>query len=602
MSNCVASIVVIATILALIGPAQPQQLSQAWSWCRNPKQPSDVSIKGCTIIIQSRRETAANRAVAHNNRANAWVDKQDDNRAIADYNDSIRLNPSYAVAYANRALVWLRKKEYDRALADFDEAILLDPANPSPYSDRGLTYFRKGDYNRAIVDYNEAIRRRPTYAVAYSNRASAWLRKEDYDQAVADYGHAIRLDPGSGHAFSGRAEAFFMKRDYVRSMNDYETAIKLDSKNPARWSSRCFARAAMGQLQEALADCNQALQLKPDYANALANRGFVYRSLGQFDEAIAQYDLALRLDPTLSGSLYGRGLAKIKQGDSKNGEADIAAALALRPDIVEDWRRWGIPAVVAETPATKIPVAAAAAPVPAILPLERRIALVIGNSAYTKAPALPNPRRDAETIASALRRVGFQTVTLESDLTKDRFTEVLRRFASEAEQADWALVYFAGHGIEMDGVNYLIPVDASLASDRDVTFEAVPLGQILTAVDGAKKLRLVVLDACRNNPFLNQMRRTVASRSIGQGLGRVEPEAGTLVVYAAKHGEVALDGDQRNSPFVAALTTRILTPGIEVRRLFDMVRDDVIAATNRKQQPFSYGSVSGSEDFYFVAR
>jgi uncharacterized caspase-like protein len=154
----------------------------------------------------------------------------------------------------------------------------------------------------------------------------------------------------------------------------------------------------------------------------------------------------------------------------------------------------------------------------------------------------------------------------------------------------------------MDGMNYLVPVDATLATDRDVTFEAIPLDQLLTAVDGAKKLHLVILDACRDNPFLNQMRRTVASRSIGRGLARVEPEAGTLVVYSAKHGQIALDGDARNSPFVTALIDRIITPGLEVRRLFDLVRDDVIASTNHRQQPFSYGSVSGSEDFYFVSR
>jgi uncharacterized caspase-like protein len=113
---------------------------------------------------------------------------------------------------------------------------------------------------------------------------------------------------------------------------------------------------------------------------------------------------------------------------------------------------------------------------------------------------------------------------------------------------------------------------------------------------------VVLLDACRDNPFANQMRRSVASRSIGRGLAEVEPDAGTLVVYAAKHGQTALDGDGGNSPFVTALISRMKTPGIEVRRLFDLVRDDVLAMTNRRQQPFSYGSVSGAEDFYFVQK
>jgi uncharacterized caspase-like protein len=178
-----------------------------------------------------------------------------------------------------------------------------------------------------------------------------------------------------------------------------------------------------------------------------------------------------------------------------------------------------------------------------------------------------------------------------------------RDFAARAETADWAVVYYAGHGMEVGGVNYLIPIDAKIAADRDIGFEAVPLEQILNAAERAKKLRLVILDACRDNPFANQMKRTltVASRSVSQGLAAVEPEAGTLVVYAAKDGETALDGDGISSPFASAFVKNLPTPGLEVRRLFDFVRDDVMEATGRKQKPFSYGSISGRQDFYFVA-
>jgi uncharacterized caspase-like protein len=230
-----------------------------------------------------------------------------------------------------------------------------------------------------------------------------------------------------------------------------------------------------------------------------------------------------------------------------------------------------------------------------------RIALVIGNSAYKNVPALTNPARDADTMASAFRSAGFKTVQLRRDLTREKLTDALQDFAAEADKADWAVVYFAGHGLEVNGTNYLIPVDARLAADRDVEFEAMPLDRVMNAVSGAKRLRLVLLDACRDNPFANQMRRSVATRSIGRGLTNVEPEAGTLVVYAAKHGQVALDGDGGNSPFVTALTKRMRTPGLEVRRLFDHVRDDVLEMTNRAQQPFSYGSLPGSEDYYFRA-
>ena len=235
-------------------------------------------------------------------------------------------------------------------------------------------------------------------------------------------------------------------------------------------------------------------------------------------------------------------------------------------------------------------------------PKLKRVALVIGNARYTNVPALTNPPADVASFASALRDAGFQTVTVKTDLSQPETLNLLREFAEVADTADWAVVYYAGHGIEYGGVNYLVPIDARLQVDRDIDLEAIDLGKVMAAVEGAKRLRIIILDACRDNPFANQMRRTVASRSIGRGLARVEPEPGTLIAYAAKHGETAIDGlDKSNSPFTEALVKRIRqTPPLEIRRLFDFVRDDVWKETNKKQQPFSYGSISAEEDFYFI--
>src|SRR5215510_13027335 len=174
---------------------------------------------------------------------------------------------------------------------------------------------------------------------------------------------------------------------------------------------------------------------------------------------------------------------------------------------------------------------------------ERRVALVIVNSQYQAVAKLSNPQNDAQALATALRTIGFDKVTVKTELGFDQFVAALREFAREADKADWAVVYFSGHGIEVGGVNYMIPIDARLSSDRDVEFEAIDMNKVLTAVDRAGKLKIVILDACRDNPFINEMKRSVASRSIGRGLGQIEPEAGTLVVYAAKHGQMALDGD-----------------------------------------------------------
>ena len=124
--------------------------------------------------------------------------------------------------------------------------------------------------------------------------------------------------------------------------------------------------------------------------------------------------------------------------------------------------------------------------------------------------ALANPQKDAEAIAASLRNIGFETVTLAADATREKLLDALRNFTNEAEKADWAVVYYAGHGIEVNGQNYLIPVDAKLETDRDMQFEAVPLDQVMASLEGARKLKLVLLDACRDNPFMPPMRKTVA--------------------------------------------------------------------------------------------
>jgi uncharacterized caspase-like protein len=192
-------------------------------------------------------------------------------------------------------------------------------------------------------------------------------------------------------------------------------------------------------------------------------------------------------------------------------------------------------------------------------------------------------------------------VTLANDLTRDKFFQTLRTFATEAEKADWAVVYYAGHGFEIGGVNYLVPVDARLAVDKDAETEAVALEQVLAAVGGARGLRLVMLDACRDNPFAPTMQRTMALKLVDKGFSNIEPSAGFMVVYAAKHGETALDGEGKDSPFATALA-RELKEHVEVRKLFDIVRDDVWIVTKHAQQPFTYGSPPGREDFYFAGK
>jgi uncharacterized caspase-like protein len=227
---------------------------------------------------------------------------------------------------------------------------------------------------------------------------------------------------------------------------------------------------------------------------------------------------------------------------------------------------------------------------------EKRVALVLGNSAYRNVAPLANPVNDSTRIAATLKDAGFDIVDSRRDLPAVETRRALRDFADKARDADIAVVYYAGHGIEVDGGNYLIPVDARLERDTDIYDEGLSLDRILIAIEPAKKLRLVILDACRDNPFSRTMKRTVASRAIGQGLAKVEPNSpNVLIAYSAKAGSTAADGDGQNSPFTSALSHHLTKPGLDVRRAFGFVRDEVLKSTNNRQEPFVYGSLGGED-------
>lgn len=227
---------------------------------------------------------------------------------------------------------------------------------------------------------------------------------------------------------------------------------------------------------------------------------------------------------------------------------------------------------------------------------ERRVALVIGNSAYKNVARLSNPANDAASVGGMFKKAGFESVDVRHDLTIAEMRKALREFGGKARDADVAVIYYAGHGIELDGTNYLIPIDATLETDSDVLDEALALDRALFAVEPAKQLRLVILDACRDNPFAKSMKRTVASRAIGRGLAKVEPTSpNTMIAFAAKAGSTASDGDSKNSPFAAALVERLPTPGLDLRKAFGFVRDDVLKNTGYKQEPYVYGSLGGDD-------
>ncbi|WP_342726255.1 caspase family protein [Bradyrhizobium sp. B097] len=584
-------------LLLLLNSPSYAALREDGAACDAKEPRPDLAIPACTRLIAA-NPRGRDLAITYYNRALAWHNKGELEKAKSDYDQSIAINPSFAPSYGQRAKVYLQNQAYDRALSDFDQAIRLKPAGP----------FSAGWFN---------------------NRAELFVATGDYDRALADYGKSIELDPNSWYAYVNRALVYdFSGKDRLAALH-CQDAIKLAPRAAGPYYCRAVIEIGAGDLDNAARDIDRAIGIQDGQSEFYSLRGLTLASRGELDQAMRDYDHATQLNAQGALNYARRGLADEKKGDIDAARADFRHALDVigldQLDRTQGQRvaREGLQrldqvaatekSVVADHgaakpgPANPVPALAAAVPIPPIgagpkaTTTERRIALVVGNSKYRSVPVLPNPGQDAAAIADTLRAVGFQDVRLVTDASRDGLVEALKSFANAADGADWAVIYYAGHGMEMAGENYLVPVDAKLTTDRDVSFEAVALTQVMGATEGARKLHLVILDACRDNPFANQIKRTVASRSIGRGLAQVEPDSGTLVVYAAKHGQVALDGDGGHSPFVTALIKRMQTPRIEIRKLFDLVRDDVMAATDRRQQPFSYGSVPGAEDFYFVS-
>ena len=499
---------------------------------------------------------------------------------------------SIALAVHGNAL--MNKGDNDQAIAAYSAAHDADPDNVGIIDQRGIAYERKGQDDLAMADYNLALQKQPRFGAAYNNRGTIYLRRGALQSALDDFNSAVKFAPKLyiAHTNRGRVETF--NKDFDAALADFAEAEQIDPAPPQAAMHRCMTYTAMGKFAEAIADCNSAIEKAPKNQFALNSRAEAYMAKGDLDTALKDFNTVLGLNPNNVRAHAGRGQLYEKKRDMAQARADYrSASFALTPFDEIDVAR-------ARTLARER-LAALTPQAPAEANAARRVALIVGNGAYKNVHPLDNPPRDAKLIAGVLRDVGFQTVMLSNDLTRDKFFETLKSFASEAEKADWAVVYYAGHGFEIGGVNYLVPVDARLAADKDAETEAVALEQVIAAVGGARKLRLVLLDACRDNPFAPTMKHTIALKLVDKGFSNIEPGAGFMVVYAAKHGETALDGDGVDSPFATAVARDIREPHVEVRKVFDIVRDDVWTTTKHQQQPFTYGSPPGREDFYFVA-
>ena len=350
------------------------------------------------------------------------------------------------------------------------------------------------------------------------------------------------------------------------------------------YQARGNAKHALKRYDEAIADYGRALTLRPSTAALYYDRGNALKEKGDAAGALADFDRALTLNPNLALAYFGRAEALANRGERDRVVRDYEKVISLPATTRREQRA----IQVSLQKLTQL----------GVMSLGKRIALVVGNGSYQGQSPLTNPPNDAKAIAAKLRQLGFQDVAEHYDVDLRAMSEAIKGFGDRAAEADWALIYYAGHGIEVAGANYVLPIDAKLARETRVQDEAISLERLLDKVRGARKLRLVILDACRNNPFLARMVRSGATRSARGGLADVEPDGGIHVIYSAKHGSTALDGEGANSPFTGALLKHIDEPGLDLVTLVGKVRQSVLGATHSQQEPWMYGAPSPERHFF----
>jgi tetratricopeptide (TPR) repeat protein len=448
----------------------------------------------------------------------------------------------------------------------------------------------------------------------HNQRGTGYQQVGEIDLSIEDFDRAIEQDPKGASLYNNRANSWRMKGDFERALADHEQAIQLDPNIWAYYNNRGITLREAGDLDGAIIDFGRAILLQGNVPNPLTERGLAWRAKGDLKKAIIDYDAAIRINPNTPKPYVGRGLAYEAEGDRERARADFRMAVSLPTHSVITVTNGSNLINVDEAryidiAKTRFALLSATRTASSDLTSSNskiseghRVALVIGNGKYAHANALPNPPNDAHAVANTLRSIGFE-VDERIDLDRARMDESIHNFLLKAVGTRLALLFYAGHSMQVDGHNYLVPIDASFTEADAISRSLTDLDTILAGLDDQIRANIVILDACRDNPLQNlPTGGNHSSRSIDVQLGLAAPPvlgkgaafgAGTLLAFATAPGRLALDGDGINSPFSTALIRHLGTPGIEIQQMLTRVRADVVAATRGQQVPWSNSSLLG---------
>jgi tetratricopeptide (TPR) repeat protein len=537
--------------------------------------------------------------------------------------------------HINLADIFAHQGAYDQSIAEISEVIKHQPNAQIQWNWRSALKLAKGDLSGARADVEKALSLKPDFVEAQQILAAIVSEENKAKQSIITPAAPIQkvvvapvarplLQPAFADIVKEfkTCEIFEIKYNYDPCTQVISNPQQSTVSKALAYYQRASGLAAENRYIEALMDSDQAIKLNPNLAIAYEFRSYIHGKQREFDKSIVDADTAIKIDPNNSDSYRYRAIAKLALGNIAEARRDIEKALELKSDDVEAKQALAeiavaenkskqaavVPPVtekVVIVPDKKVQEAVVIAAPPPQKPalVQKRVALVIGNSAYSDGMALVNPTNDAKAVAASLRRLGFNVV-LATDATKIAMTDAMYRFAVLSDSADAALVFYAGHGMQVDGVNYLMPVDASLETRADLKHKFVSADEILDDLRSVKGMRMMVLDACRNNPLSRSIKLKLAkltSRAVDNRDGLADMKAeGVLIAFATQPNEVAADGDGADSPFTLALLQHLETPNIEIDTMFKRVRTTVSQMTEGAQLPQTVNSSTG--EFYLKSK
>lgn len=504
--------------------------------------------------------------------------------------------------FSLRATIYTTLERFDEALDDLARAIGADPKVSHHFVQRALILERLDRFSEARADLDASVGLDPGNQNAWINRAMLWARYGDVERAFADYSRAEALGgPQTWHALSGRAKLAVSLGEPMRGFADWTRAAETTAlpMQAAQFYVRAgnLARDYLKDLDKAQQSYARALAAQPLHADALIQRGVAFERARRFDDALNDYRKAgdITRNNPLEKSIYDYSLFRLEvlraRQSRKAGDPPLPPNIIVLSGSLQGFGK----------------------------DRDRRVALVLGNAAYEHVTPLQNSDRDAESVGAALSAAGFARVTIATNLDRSQMDRLLQQFAIDAADADWAVIYYAGHGVEIDGINYAIPVDAAMETVREADAHAISINRMISAVDRGKHLRLVVLDACRDDPFVQRAHRAVAQKRTFDKSGGTEPdslmtrrkdlggglagvrlaETNMVALFATEPGQVTLDGDELNSPFTRAFVSNLPIPNLDLRQFFEQVRRDVVSGTQGRQRPVFNGRLGEGERFSF---